>query len=251
MEPLITSTQNTFVKFVKSLHSKKGRVQSACFLVEGQKCVNELIGSWPEALDTLIVEDGQHQETVNRVLQMPRRVCRVATHVMNAVCESKTPQGIAAVAKIPQTTLPEKGFIIAMDEVQDPQNVGTIIRTGDAAGCAGVALSQGSADCYSPKAVRASMGSLFHLPVVYADLEQIISGLRNTGYSIACGDLSGTEKFSLDPNNTCLVIGNESRGISENILRLSTHRIRIPIYGRAESLNAAVAAGILIYKIRT
>lgn len=251
MEPLITSTQNTFVKFVKSLHSKKGRIQSACFLVEGQKCVNELIDSWPEALDTLIVEEGQYQETVNRVLQMSRRVCLVAAHVMNAVCDSKTPQGIAAVAKIPQATMPEKGFIIAMDDVQDPQNVGTIIRTADAAGCAGVALSQGSADCFSPKAVRASMGSLFHLPVVYDDLEPLLSRLRDQGYSIACGDLSGTEQFSLDPNETCLVIGNEARGISENILRLSTHRIRIPIYGRAESLNAAVAAGILIYKIRT
>lgn len=250
MEPLITSTQNTFVKYVKSLHAKKGRMQSAAFLVEGQKCVEELVASWPESLDTLIIEEGKYFETADVVMQKGGRVSRVATHVMNAICDSKTPQGIAAIAKIPQTSLSESGFIIALDDVQDPQNVGTIIRTADAAGCAGVVLSGSSADCYSPKAVRASMGSLFHLPVVYDELENVLSSLLEQGYSVACADLSGNIDFSLEPNKTCLVIGNEARGISEEVLRLSTHRVRIPIFGRAESLNAAVAAGILIYKIR-
>ncbi len=250
MDTRITSTQNDFVKMVKTLKSKKGRSTHGAFLVEGEKCVRELITHMPDILSSLIVSGAQYDDLIKRAVNMGRRVYTVDDHVMEAVSDCKTPQGIAAVALKPLHADVNGGFIVAMDGVQDPQNVGTMIRTADAAGCAGVVLSEESADCFSPKAVRASMGSLFHLPVLYENLVLYTSKLLSRGYRVACADIEGAESFDLEAARTCLVIGNEARGISQDMLELCTDRIRIPMYGQAESLNAAVAAGILIYKIR-
>lgn len=250
METRITSTQNEFVKMAKSLKAKKGRTEHGAFLVEGEKCVRELITHMPDILSSLIVSSDQHKDLQQRVSNMGRRVYSVEAHVMEAISDCKTPQDIAAVALKPLHADVSGGFIIALDGVQDPQNVGTIIRTADAAGCACVVLSEESADCFSPKAVRASMGSIFHIPVIYEDLIKYTSKLLSRGYRIACADIDGLEEFELDADRTCLVIGNEARGMSEDMLDICTDRVRIPMFGQAESLNAAVAAGILIYKIR-
>lgn len=248
---VISSTQNDFVKMVRSLHEKKGRMEHQAFLVEGEKCVRELLEHAPKIIKTLIVTAGNQMSAEIQAAARVQSVVTVEPHVMKSLCECKTPQYVAAVAQLPVETVIGDGFIVALDDVTDPANVGTIIRTADAAGCAGVLLSSGSADPFSPKAVRSSMGSLFHLPVIRTDLRDQLAALLQRGYHIACGELMGSAEFSLNPDTTCLVIGNESRGISEEIMELATVRIRIPIYGKAESLNAAVAAGILMYKIRT
>jgi len=248
---VITSTQNDFVRISRSLHEKKGRQEQKAFLVEGHKCVDELITYAPILLRAMIVTEGGGQEWTEKAVKMGKRVVTVAPHVMKALCDCKTPQSVAAVADLPDGEEAYQGFIVALDDVQDPANVGTIIRTADAAGCAGVVLSAGSADPFSPKAVRASMGSLFHLPVVRTELRPYVEKLRQSGIRVACADLTGTTAFSLDADTTCLVIGNEARGISKEISDIADIRVRIPIYGKAESLNAAVAAGILIYKIRS
>lgn len=251
-ENVISSTQNEFVKMIRSLHDRKGRSERRMFLVEGKKCVDELLKYMPGIINTLIVTEGlPADDVVMQIEALGKRVQRVAPHVMKALCDCKTPQSLAAVADIPDQATVEDGFVIALDDVMDPANVGTIIRTADAAGCSAVVLSSGSADPFSPKAVRASMGSLFHLPVARTELHSRLDELLQKGYDVACAELAGTTDVCLDANRTCLVIGNESRGISEEIMKRATARIRIPIYGKAESLNAAVAAGILIYKIRT
>ncbi len=251
METRITSTQNEFVKIAKSLKTKKGRKEHGAFLVEGEKCVRELITHMPDSLSSLIISGEGHADMEKRARNMGRRVYRVDERVMDAISDCKTPQSIAAVALMPYHAEISDGFIVALDSVQDPQNVGTIIRTADAAGCAGVVLSEESADCFSPKAVRASMGSLFHLPVLYENIVLFATRLLARGYRVACADINGTEDFSFEAQRTCLVIGNEARGMSREMLDICTDRIRIPMYGQAESLNAAVAAGILIYKIRS
>jgi len=247
----ISSTQNDFVKMVKSLKTKKGRGKHGAFLVEGEKCVRELMTHMPDILSSLIVSSSQYEDLIQRAQNMGRRVYTVEEHVMAALSDCKTPQGIAAVALKPLHADVNAGFIVALNGVQDPQNVGTIIRTADAAGCACVVLSEESADFFSPKAVRASMGSIFHIPVLYENLVIYVSKLLTRGYRVACADIEGSEKYELEAARTCLVIGNEARGLSEDMLALCTDRIRIPMYGQAESLNAAVAAGILIYKIRS
>jgi len=251
MSGVILSVQNDFVRTARTLKDKKGRMEQGAFLVEGVKCVNELLAHQPSLLRTLIITEDAGEEWAARARSLGQRAVTVAPHVMAAICDTKTPQPVAAAAALPEPAQINRGFIVAMDDVQDPANVGTIIRTADAAGCGGVVLSDGSADPYAPKAVRASMGSLFHLPVLRTQLMPYLVNLQAAGYKIACADLGGQTEFKLDAEKTCLVIGNEARGISREILSLSDVRVRIPIYGKAESLNAAVAAGILIYKIRS
>ena len=251
MPTVITSIQNDFIKMARSLKDKKGRIAYGAFLVEGEKCVGELIAYNPGALRALIVTADNNAHSFQQAHKLGRPVYTVDAHVMKSVCDCKTPQNVAAVADIAEPLDIHGGLIVALDDLQDPANVGAIIRTADAAGCTGVVLSPDSADPYAPKAVRASMGSLFHLPVIRTELFVYLEQLRDKGYNIAAAHLLGSIDFSLDFSHTCLVIGNESRGISEQILSLSTACIRIPIYGKAESLNAAVAAGILIYKIRS
>lgn len=244
----ITSTRNPTIKYLKQLNTKKGRACHKEFLVEGEKCVNELLEHMPGLLQCVIISDDKYEDMALNVKGLEKEVYRVSAHVMGAVCDCKTPQGVAAVAKMPGVAELNSGFIVALDGVQDPQNVGTIIRTADAGGCSGVVLSPCSADCYSSKAVRASMGSIFHLPVMRTDLVDYLQQLLSYKYNIVCAHLKGDENYP-KADKTCLVIGNESRGISQNVLLLATHKAKIPMYGKAESLNAAVAAGILIYKI--
>jgi RNA methyltransferase, TrmH family len=251
MDDIITSTKNEFIKYARSLKSKKYRYENKAFLVEGEKCVEELAANMPQYAQSVIISGGRYSGLAEEMSRSGVKVFKVSENVLEAVCESKTPQQIAAIAKFPQYENIYTGFIVMLDDVQDPQNAGTIIRTADAAGCSCVVLSEDSADCFSPKAVRASMGSIFHIPVLRASLSDYIIKLISKGYHIASSQLDGDSKYNLDWNKTCLIIGNESRGISPELLKLSDIKIKIPMYGKAESLNAAVAAGILIYKIRT
>lgn len=251
MKPVITSVKNDQIKHVKELHMAKGRLVSGEMLVEGEKCVKELFSYMPENIRSIFVTEGRLAEITQAAQNMGAHVFYVAEHVMNALCESATPQGVAAVAAVPEYEQINDGFIVALDDVQDPANVGAIIRTADAAGASGVALSQNCADAFSPKTIRASMGSVFHLPVFRVSLPSYLSSLKPEGYKIACAHLNGKTQFCLDWSRTCLVIGNESKGISDSVMELATDIVKIPMYGKAESLNAAVAAGILIYKIRT
>lgn len=251
MKEIITSTKNDFVKMVKSLKTKKGRAKNSSFLVEGIKCVNELLTHRSDLLNSLIVTEDSCNDLVSTAKELGAKIYVVKQHVLSAVSDFKTSQGVAAVAKLPKTKVTQNGFILALDDVSDPQNVGTMIRTADAAGCSGIVLSRESADYLSPKSVRASMGSVFHLPIHITDLSTFLTNVMQKGYRVAAADMYGTSDYSYDWKKTCLVIGNEARGVSNKTLQICTDKISVPMYGKAESLNAAVAAGILIYKIRT
>ncbi len=251
MNDVIKSTGNEFVKFATSLKSKKGRRESGMFLVEGEKCVGELAGHAPGLALYIIISDNRYNNLADRINKAGAKLQFVTENVMKAICDSKTPQGITAIVQMPCYDDIYSGFILLLDGVQDPQNVGTMIRTADAAGCCCVALSEQSAGCFSPKAVRASMGSIFHIPVIKVNTEDYINKLVLNGNMVVSAQLDGESEFDLDWKKTCLVIGNESRGVSETVKALSEKHISIPMFGRAESLNAAVAAGILLYKIRT
>lgn len=251
MNQIITSVKNDFVKYARSLKEKKYRVENQAFLVEGEKCVSELAENIPGNVKSFIVSDKRYIDLINVLNKIDAPVYHVTDNVLDSICDSKTPQGIAAVALIPHYAEKYSGFIVMLDDVKDPQNVGTIIRTADAAGCSCVVMSENSADCFSPKSVRASMGSLFHIPVFNADLHAFIDKIKMNGHTIVSSSLDGDTGYDLEWDKTCLVIGNEARGISDDIMGLSDKKIKIPMFGKAESLNAAVAAGILIYKIRT
>lgn len=254
MHTEIISTANQKIKDIKSLLAKKGRTEHRRFIAEGIKCVQEALLYVPMLLKTVLIDKNYlpaYENIIKQADMLGAEIYTVPQYVLQAVSDVKTPQGIAAVLALPEGRIENDAkFLVALDNMQDPANVGAIIRTADAAGADGVVLSLDSADPYSPKALRASMGSLFHIGIIKEDLKTALQRYKKEGFMLCAADLSGQEDLAFENRDKiCLIIGNEANGINTGILDLCQRKIRIPIYGRAESLNAAVAAGILLYKI--
>lgn len=241
----ITSLKNPKVTAWKALKDRKGRRESGCFLVEGRKMVEEALASSFD-VETVLVQEGME---LPDGLTMP--VYELPAHVLAAVCDTKTPQGIAAVVRMKEQSALGK-HIVVLDGVQDPGNVGTIIRTADAAGLDGVLLSTQCADVFSPKVLRATMGSIFRMNLrTTDDLPGELTKLREKGYSILSSQLDGTPFYEREKvaEQFALIIGNEGNGVSEQVQQTATHRVRLPMRGGAESLNAAIAAAIMMYEL--
>ena len=244
----ITSTQNAFIKKLKTLKTKKGRTLNGLFIAEGDKCALEAV-EYGRA--ECILSLSEENDVVSRALNDDIDVYIVSEAVMSCVSDTKTPQDTLAVIRSSFDTSLEytKKLYVALEDVSDPQNVGTIIRTADAAGAHAVILSNKSADYTSPKAVRAAMGSIFHIPIIVSDdFYSDIQRLKDTGTTIIAGHLKGSNELKRSKSN-CILIGNEARGLSERASGIADVLYKINIYGKAESLNAAVAAGILMYKL--
>jgi len=243
---ILSSVKNPKIAVWKSLKERKGRKETGCFLVEGRKMVEEALASDFKVRAVLVDQDRAEEFHLpdGAVYAMP-------SHVLAAVCDTKTPQGIAAVVEARQITRLGNRLVV-LDGVQDPGNVGTIIRTADAAGMDGVILSEQCADVFGPKTLRATMGSVFRMPMaVTADLPSMLEGLKGEGYAVISSQLDGEPFYERAPVGElfCLVIGSEGNGVSETVQRIATHRVKLPMRGGAESLNAAVAAGIMMYEL--
>ncbi len=243
----LTSLKNPKVMAWRSLKERKGRRETGCFLVEGRKMVEEALAS-AFSVETLLVSES-HAADFSLPEDIPAYL--LPDHVFAALCNTKTPQGISAVVRM--RTAPVTGScLLALDDVQDPGNVGTILRTADAAGFDGVLLSDKCADIFSPKVLRATMGSIFRMPVEITDqLPLALHQLKEEGWSILSSQLDGTPFFRREPvgDRFCLIIGNEGNGISPSVQAEATHKLRLPMRGGAESLNAAIAAGIMMYDL--
>lgn len=243
----LTSTRNPKVAAWRSLKDKKGRDEQDAFLVEGTRMVREALSSSFEVRALLLRED------YHPSFPLPEAVpafC-LSDAVFRLVCDTRTPQGIAAV--LTRRLQPLEGSrLLALDGLQDPGNVGTIIRTADAAGLDGVILSRDCADLFSPKVLRSTMGSLFRLGFAFPDdLPAELNRLKAKGYSILSSQLDGTPFFEREAvsSSFVLIIGNEGNGVSDPVRLTATHRLKLPMRGGAESLNAAVAAGIMMYDL--
>lgn len=241
----LTSLKNPKIMSWRSLKERKGRETSGCFLAEGRKMVGEALASDFPVEALLLREDTEIPSRTD--IQM----YRLPSHVFDAVCETRTPQGIAAVVRI--SPRPAAGpRLIVLDQVQDPGNVGTILRTADAAGFTGALLGPGCADVFSPKVLRATMGSVFHLGLSFPDaLPPALAALRQSGFSVLSSQLDGESFYARQEvsDSFALIIGNEGNGVSPEVQAQATHRLRLPMRGGAESLNAAVAAGIMMYDL--
>ena len=243
----LTSLKNPKVQSWRALKDRKGRKETGCFLVEGRKMVEEALRSrFP--VEAVLADEGRMAE-----LSLPEHVpvYVLPEHVLAAVCDTKTPQGVAAVVRM--TNSASLGSrLVALDGVQDPGNVGTIIRTADAAGLDGVLLSAQCADAFSPKVLRATMGSVFRMGIrVTEDLPGELARLKQEGFSVLSSQLDGTPFYEREPvgERFCLVIGSEGNGVTPEVQQVATHRVKLPMRGGAESLNAAVAAGIMMYEL--
>lgn len=249
----IRSAHNPAVQALRALREARTRRESGLFLAEGAKMVGEALEAG--LCRTLIVEDTRREEYAALSARAEAAGCGgmlVSGAVMRAVSEAKTPQGIACTAAIPDEPATLCGrWIVALDGVQDPGNVGTIVRTADAAGFEGVLLGTGCADLYGAKALRATMGSVFRVPVKRAgNLERELEEMKARGYAVAATELGGDDFYAGCPRTRAvLVIGSEGHGVSSAVRRVATHHLALPMRGGAESLNAAVAAGIMIYEM--
>ncbi len=240
----ITSKNNPLVKETVALKDKKGRKELGVFLVEGRKMVRECQKS-PIEIERVFYVEGYEGELPfeNELL------VEVSKEVFRCLSDEKTPQGILCRARIPQTECGvPTGKCVFLDGVADPGNVGTILRTANAAGYTRAYLTSDCADPYSPKSVRASMSGVFFMEICRGEREEILSRLSGTPVVVA--DMGGENVFRFTaPQSFTLVIGNEANGVSKGARELATHTVKIPMRETQESLNAAVSAGIIMYQL--
>lgn len=249
----ITSVHNPRIQSLRALQKAKGRREQGCFLTEGIRMVREAVAMG--RCRTLVVDRARSEDYAAHIEQALAQSCEVllvTAQVLSQICDSVTPQGIAAAVTLEMNAeVPGGDRLVALDGVQDPGNVGTIIRTADAAGFDGILMSSACADLYSPKTLRSTMGSVFRMPVYRTDsLPAVLSDLRDEGYAVVSTELGGEDFYARCPKHRAiLVIGSEGNGVTPEVRNISTHHLALPMRGGAESLNAAVAAGIMIYEM--
>lgn len=246
---LITSTKNETVKLMRRLKERSVRRETGLHLIEGERLVFDALNSGAIP-DCIFIEEGR-TDIEARIRELRFNYVNVTRTVLEAVADTLSPQGIVASIFTPSLDPPEEyadGMFIALDALQDPGNLGTILRTADAMGASGVLLGVGCTDAFSPKALRAAMGSTYHMPIYQCDLNSELSILAYQNFIAICGHLQGEEKIPVVKERCVIVIGNEGNGVSNEIAK-KCRLCRLPMYGKAESLNASVAASILIYEI--
>ncbi|MBR2024054.1 MAG: RNA methyltransferase [Clostridia bacterium] len=246
---ILTSKNNPLIKETVALKDKKFRKQLGLFLVEGVKMTKEALQSGCEVERIFVCEpfDGD-VSFLDGVAE--EKIVYVSPVVMQALSDEKTPQGVLCRVKISSNSLqPPKNSCLILDGVADPGNVGTIIRTANAAGYDEVYLTHSCADPYSPKSVRASMSGIFFTHVYQAERTQILQTLADVPVIVA--DMGGENVFTFTaPNKFALVIGNEANGVSVECRERATFTVKIPMRATQESLNAGVSAGILAYALK-
>lgn len=262
MTEIITSPQNKFIKLAASLKQKKYRDELSLFIVEGVRLVEEAAQSNWRVETCIYTTEALLQERVQDIIAgLESKNCRmiqVTGSVYDKITDTKEPQGIMAIVEKYTYLLEElltrekKPFLVVLDEVQDPGNVGTIIRTATAAGCTGVILTKGCADVFANKVVRSSMGSIFHVPIFEGlNTNEMISYLTQHRIDILATSLeSSNVYFKVDFNTSVAVVfGNEGNGVSQALLQHAKDRLYIPLLGHVESLNVAASAAVILYEV--
>ena len=241
---MISSTQNTLIKEIRSLKDKKFRDKLGVFVLEGVKPVREAL-----ALNLSIREIICTEKTCLEFMSCGKRVEVVSEQVFKSISEEVTPQGaLAIVYKLPCEIEKAQGNSLLLDGVSDPANVGAIIRTAAASGFNNVYLTNTCADAYSQKAVRSSMSGIFRVKVMRGDIDEILSAIESP---LVIADMDGQDVFNMSvKGNVCLVIGNEGNGVSDYLKKKANLTVKIPMQNGVESLNAAVSAGILMYALK-
>jgi len=251
---IITSANNSKVKLVRSLQGRRRNRQSeGVFIAEGVRLIEEAASvHWP--MEFVLFDETLSERGTALITTLQSdpdvQVLNITSRLMAEISDTDTPQGILTVVKQQVLALPQPPtFILIADQIRDPGNLGTILRTAEAAGADGVLLSPGTVDAFSPKVVRAGMGAHFHLPILHLPWEEILIYLKELPVFLAESE-SGTPLWEADLRQPCaLLIGGEAFGASPLGEEIATQRLTIPMQGRVESLNAAVAAGIMIAEV--
>ena len=254
-ERLIASPHNPTAQAWRALNrSRKARAEARAFLAEGEHMAGEALRAGrASALACLEGEEERYAALLRLAKANGLPVYTVTRRTLETVADTLTPQGVFCVCAMPAVDrLPDPPLVAALENVQDPGNVGTILRTMDAVGHAGVLLSRDCADVFAPKTLRASMGAVFRVPVWIADdFPGALAALKARDYRLLAGSLDGTPFYDRPPDaeKTCLLIGNEGQGLTRETASLAQQTVRLPMPGGAESLNAAVACAVMAYDV--
>lgn len=242
---VITSRENSTIKELIKLKDKKYRKEK--FIIEGYKTLDEAIKENAN-IDLIVFEENfSMKEKYSKY-----RNIEVSEKIFLELTDVKTPQGVLAVVSKKENKNIDysKDYLLILDGIQDPGNLGTIIRTADSCDLGQIIVSKNTVDSYSPKVTRSTMGSTFRINVIESEnLADTIEEVKQHGFEIITTSLDATESiYDIDYNKKAIIIGNEANGVSSEIQNLSDQKVKIPMFGRTESLNAAVAASIMMYE---
>ena len=277
---IISSKDNKKIKYIRSLLEKGNiRKKNHQFVVEGIKLVDEAL-EYGKVLEIVLNESlykeiisgdlsknallAENGKNITNYVKKGYSTIVVSDAVFKTVSETISPQGAAAVVEMPEYGLLEKDFLnqaynkngkiklLILEDTADPGNLGTIVRTAEAAGVTGVIMTKGTVDIFNPKVVRSTMGSIFRLPFAYVeDLKKVIKELKKQGISFYATHLKGEKSYKAIKysDRSAILVGNEARGLSDEVADLADTYVLIPMQGKVESLNAAVAAALMMYEV--
>jgi len=252
----ISSKDNEFIKHIKKLKDKKYRDLSNEYVIEGIKLIGEAIQENARIKQIVICEECEKAESISKELmyEIAKEECVYVTEkVFKYISEVSTPQGILAVIEKNNNKNEidySQDIIVALDDVQDPGNLGTILRTIDSIGLNQILVSKGTADAYNPKVVRSTMGAIFRIKIIECeDLEKTLKEVKKHKFKIVVSSLQTNNSiYDIDYKKKVIIIGNEANGVEKHIQEMADEKVKIPMLGKTESLNASVATGIILYE---
>ena len=253
---IISSKENQFIKHIKKLKDKKYRDINNEYLIEGIKLIKEAIQEKAKIKQIVICDECEKTEAIPKDLmyEIAKHECIYVTKkLFETLTNVVEPQGILAIigkSDPKQEINYNEDIIVALDDIQDPGNLGTILRTVDSIGLTQIIISKGTADVFNPKVIRSSMGAIFRVKVIESeDLKQTLLEIKKHKFELLVTSLQTKKSvYDIKYKKKIIVIGNEANGVSREIQELSDYKIKIPMLGKTESLNASVATGIILYE---
>ena len=253
---IISSKDNELIKHIKKLKEKKYRDLSKEFIIEGIKLIKEAIEEKANIKQIIICENCENSDIIPKELmyEVAKYECIYVTEsILKSISDVNTPQGILAIIGIENKEMQidySPDIIVALDDIQDPGNLGTILRTIDSVGLNQILVSKGTADCYNPKVIRSTMGAIFRVKIIECeDLFQTLKEVRKHKFDIVITSLKAENSiYDINYSKKVIVIGNEANGVEKKIQDISDLKVKIPMLGKTESLNASVATGIVLYE---
>ena len=253
---VITSKDNEIVKHIRKLKDKKYREENNEFIIEGIKLLEEAINENANIKKVIICDDCNLENDIYNELkyEIAKLDCiYVSEKIFEYISDVKSPQGIMAIIE-KDTGNKEidynENVILILDNIQDPGNMGTILRTADSLNLKQIIISKGSSDVYNPKVVRSTMGAIFRINIIESEnLIKTVKDLKKHKISVVSTSLDTNKSiYDLEYNKTAIIIGNEANGVSQELQDLSDNKVKIPMLGKTESLNASVATAIILYE---
>lgn len=251
----ISSKDNSLIKHLRKLKEKKYRDEYGEYIIEGIKLIKEAVQENVDIKHIVVCDGCDNTEMIESHLKYEMAkldFVYVPENIFKMISDVESPQGVLAVIGKPnkEEINLDEDIILALDDIQDPGNLGTILRTADSVGLKQILVSKGTADSFNPKVVRSTMGAIFRVKVIQReDLKNTLKDLQQKDYKIICTSLKTKKSiYDVEYKKKVIVIGNEANGVSKDILNIADEKVIIPMLGKTESLNASVATGVILYE---